>query len=395
MAKKSEETVAAPKKVSSFFNSLRKATNSTSFAESKFAKPDHYIDTGNFALNRIYSGSVFGGIPSGIIMILGGGTASGKSLQACILAKNAINQNNYDAILYFDAEGGAPLEMMQNVGVDTNKVEHILVESAEDCTVKLLATYKKIMEFKETNPDFKALLILDSLGALVPNKLINDADNGKQVQDMGSFAKLCNNMIKGCTVPALKTQCTLIVLNHVYDDPGAFMPTKLKQQRGGRGLQYMASLAVQCDRRLEKGSASDEGFYETTVLKFFTTKNRGGCRPFLETEVPLSFTRGFEGTEYYGLIPVAIQLGFIKNPKQGYYQVPTWSDKMLRLKELEGGPKAKEIWDTFIKDFDEASKKQISYSSMSEVEQLLAQKEDSEIAEELGAEVVPLNEDND
>jgi hypothetical protein len=32
---------------------------------------------------------------------------------------------------------------------------------------------------------------------------------------------------------------------------------------------------------------------------------------------------------------------------------------------------------------------------MSEVEQLLAQKEDNEMAEELGAEVVQLNEDND
>lgn len=181
----------------------------------------------------------------------------------------------------------------------------------------------------------------------------------------------CNSMIKGCTVPALKTQCSLIVLNHVYDDPGAMYASKIKSQSGGKGIQYMASLSVQCSRRLEKGEEKDDNFYETTVLKFFTIKNRGGCRPFLETEVPLSFTKGFVGTEYYGLIPVAIQLGFIKSPKQGWYQVPSYGETMLRIKDLYGGPKAKEIWDTFIKDFDEESKKQISYSNMTDIEAAL------------------------
>ncbi len=192
MAKKSEEPKEVkPKNVSSFLNALRKNTGSTSFKDSKYASPNHFIDTGNFALNRICSGSVFKGIPSGIIVMISGSQQSSKTLQACTLARNAQQKNNYDAILWFDAEGGAPLKMLENVGVDTDKVEHILCRSIEDTTVKILAAYNNILEFQKSNPDFRCLMILDSIGALTSFKVLNDAANNKVAQDMGLFAKHC------------------------------------------------------------------------------------------------------------------------------------------------------------------------------------------------------------
>jgi hypothetical protein len=244
-----------------------------------------------------------------------------------------------------------------------------LIENIEDATVKILSAYKQILEFQQTNPDFKALLILDSLGALVPNKLFTDVEEkGRPVADQGARAKSINNMVKGLTIPALKSQCSIMILNHVYDAPGQMYPSKIKMAGGGKGIQFMSSLTIQCDRRLEKpeDKAEENGFYDRTFLKFFTVKTRGNVRPFLETEVPLSFTQGYSGTEYYGLIPPAMQYGFITKPKPGWYAVKTFPDKLFRLSDLEGGPEAKKIWDTFIDEFDKVSESKICYSKLSQ-----------------------------
>jgi hypothetical protein len=135
--------------------------------------------------------------------------------------------------------------------------------------------------------------------------------------------------------------------------------------RGGKSLLYQPSLVVQLSRRLEKGTEKEDNFYEDSVITAFTVKTRNNVRPFLETEMKLSFKNGFTGYEYYGILPEAIRLGFIENPKVGWYTVPSAGEKQYRLKELIGGPEAKKIWDTFIDEFDKVSAEDISYKSLS------------------------------
>lgn len=517
MAKKSESNnQEQPKKPNalSFMKALSKETGSEAFSESKLTEVDHYISTGNFALNRIISGSIYKGLPCGILSVFCGDSASMKTVLAFRMAANAIKENNYDCIIYIDSEGGANRGMLENAGIDPSLVQYIPVSNIEECTIKLLQTYKTIGKYqKETDPDFKCLIILDSLGGLVSEKVLMDAENDKTAGDLGGAAKKCldpetlvwrgdctlaslkdlkvgdevlthshvkkkvtdvfrtkhpcyykfkigsnvikcskdhrflisrdgnncyveaqqittddrfirvranrknpfdqyvktineglriesiekideeieliditvedhhtflitedkivshncSSMLRAATMPALKTKCGMIIISQTYDNPGALFKSKIMNIRGGKSVFYQPSLVVQLSRRLEKGQNKEDNFYEDAVITAFTIKTRQSVRPFLETELKLSFKNGFSGYEYYGLIPEAIRLGFIDNSKTGWYVIPSYSDKQFRLKDIIGGPEAKKIWDSFIAEFDKKSQDEISYKSLSNI----------------------------
>lgn len=172
------------KNLKNFLKKLSEETGAVSFTESKYGDINNWISTGSYALNRIISGSIYKGIPSGRVIILGGASSTGKSKIAATIAANALNECDYDAIFYFDSEGGGLKEFFENCGCDTDKVFQILVSSVEDAQLQILKTYSQIEEFKKEDPDVKFLCILDSLGALVPEKLLRDANNDKVASEM-------------------------------------------------------------------------------------------------------------------------------------------------------------------------------------------------------------------
>lgn len=349
-------------KIDSFLKSLRSKTGSTSIKESRYGDVSTWISTGSLALNRILSGSIKKGIPSGRITILAGETSTGKSLLAGLIMANALKQG-FDHIFYFDAEGGGSSEFFENVGCDANKIEQILVSSVEEAQVKILEVYNGIRELKKSLKEDeevpKFLCVLDSLGALVAEKLLTDADKGKVASEMGGRSKKVNNMIKAITIPALETDTAMICINHVYDDPAAMFAGKIKNQGGGKGIQYMGSINVQCTKLLEKDEEKDsEQFYSGTHLRFFTVKNRF-ARPSLECDVYLDFKKGFV-RPFESLWDEAVRGGFILNPKQGYYTVPSWKEpeKMFRQSQICSNV---EIWKSFLDKFEEWSKNDLAY----------------------------------
>ena len=273
-----------------FLNKYREKTGSNAIAESRYGEPSYWISTGSMALNRICSGSIKKGIPSGRITILAGENSVGKSLIAATLIANA-QKDGCQHVFYFDSEGGAGTKFFENAGCDPEKIEQILVESVEDAQIKILDTFNMIMEYKEKEPEAKFMCVLDSLGALVPSKLFKDASNDKVVSEMGGRSKIVNNMMKAITIPCLKSDTPMIVVNHVYDNPGEMYASKIKNQGGGKGIQYMGSLNIQCSRCLEKDEDKDsEAYYGQTRLHFFTVKNRM-VRPSLECDIWLDFKR--------------------------------------------------------------------------------------------------------
>lgn len=174
--------------LNTFIKHLKESTGAVSFAESRFGDVNNWISTGSYALNRILSGSIYKGIPSGRVIIMGGESSSGKSLIAATIAANAL-KDGYDAVFYFDSEGGGLKGFFENCGCDTEKVMQILVESVEDAQIKILKTYNEIQEFKKDNPEARFLCILDSLGALVTEKLIRDSEKDKVAGEMRSSCK--------------------------------------------------------------------------------------------------------------------------------------------------------------------------------------------------------------
>lgn len=382
-------------KIDSFLKSLRSKTGSTSIKESRYGDVTTWISTGSLALNRILSGSIKKGIPSGRITILAGETSTGKSLLAGLIMANALKQG-FDHIFYFDAEGGGSSEFFENIGCDSSKIEQILVSSVEEAQVKILEVYNGIRELrkslKEDDEIPKFLCVLDSLGALVAEKLLTDADKGKVASEMGGRSKKVNNMIKAITIPALETDTAMICINHVYDDPAAMFAGKIKNQGGGKGIQYMGSINVQCTKLLEKDEDKEsEQFYSGTHLRFFTIKNRF-ARPALECDVYLDFKKGFV-RPFESLWDEAIRGGFILNPKQGYYTVPSWKEpeKMFRQSQICNNV---EIWKSFLADFEKWSVEDLKYHKINSDEENLNEESvedndsDAEVVEEVAEENV-------
>ncbi len=286
---------------------------------------------------------------------------SGKSFIAANIAANALNEEDYDVIFYFDSEGGGLVEFFESRGCDPDKIEHVLVESVEDCAVKLLTTYKKLSEYKKDNPDAKFLCILDSLGMLVTDKTMVDAvEKGKQVSEMGGRAKKINSLVKALIIPALKSDTSCILINHTYDDPAAMHATKVKPMGGGRGVVYAAHLIIQCSKKNEKnanGKAEGQHF-NASILRFLTVKNRI-VKPFYQSEMFLSYAQGPK--KYFGLVEDAKRFGHIVQ-HGSFYTVPSSPDpeKKRRLSQFIDDT---EMWAPIITELNKSYAKDRGYSS--------------------------------
>lgn len=329
---------------------------------------------------------------------------SGKSRIIAQIIINALTKNNYDVIFYFDSEGGALYDLIKNSGVDLSKIEHVVLANTEEATIKMLGVYNEIdtenrlideknLEIKKKNNEIqkkndknhkkieageeteipllsyetkpKILSVLDSFGMLVSTKLLNDAtEKDKMVSDMGSTAKAKNSFIKAMTIPVLKTNAALIVLNHIYDDPSAMYASKIKNQPGGKGLQFASCVIVQSSKSLEKndtkkGLVEGNSFFRGNKIKYFTTKNRI-VKLGYEAEMFVDLNYGI--SKYDGLIEDAKRYGYIKGPERGQtYTVPTWNEgEKISYEELLTRD---DIWDTFIKEFNDKSEIDMQYGS--------------------------------
>ena len=63
---------ANPKRREHYSSDIEYEQALKSFTESKYGDINNWISTGSYALNRIISGSIYKGIPSGRVIILGG-----------------------------------------------------------------------------------------------------------------------------------------------------------------------------------------------------------------------------------------------------------------------------------------------------------------------------------
>lgn len=364
-------------KLNDTIKSLRKANGNKSAAESTLTKITDYYDTGSMALNRVISGNVNLGLPAGRITTIFGPSQSGKSLIAAQTVKNAFEQDKIDVCYWVDSEGGGA-QILENFGVDLEKVEYIPVADVEEATVSLVKIYdtltqahKEWEEDPKNNDKIRAIVVLDSFGALASSKMITDAvDKDKMVPDMGAAAKARNSLMRALMMRVVKSDAALIVINHEYQNPGAMFTSKVHSMAGGLGVEYASHVILQASKLLVKdgdvefatGKEKDGnhvGFYKGNRMRFFCTKNRV-IKPAFEADVYIDFDTGI--SKYDGIIQDAVKYGFI-NEVRGGYVVPSYKETRVTYKELVSKD---EIWDTFIDKFNEESQKKMAYTSRSD-----------------------------
>lgn len=367
-------------KIKDAIKSIKKATGAETLAESSYAEVKDFLDTGSYALNRVLTGDIHKGLPSGRISTLYGQSGSGKSLIAANTAALALKNNKVDVVYIFDSEGGTLVNIFKQHGVDMSRVNHIPVASVEQCSTKMLQTYDMLVQARqeyladpENNDDVRALCILDSYGALAADKLVNDAVNkDKTSMDMGLGAKLKNNMMRGLMMRVVQSNATLIIINHEYQDPSAMFASKVHNMAGGLGIQFASHVQLQCEKLLVKSTDTDfmtglekndddVGFFKGNKIKFFVVKNRV-CKPAYQATVFIDFNTGI--SKYDGLIEDAVKFGYLQEVRGGYI-CPSYSEKRITYKELISNA---DIWNTFIEDFNKKSIELMQYSNSTKTE---------------------------
>ena len=361
-------------KINEILKNFRKSVGSTSAAESAMAKVEEFLDSGSYAINRVLTGDIHKGFPMGRITTIYGESGSGKSLLAANAIIDALKNKNFQAVYYFDSEGGALWDRIENGGVNLEQIEHIPVHSIEDCATKMLQLYDSLVQAAadwkkdpEGNDEPRILCVLDSFGALAADKLVTDAGKDKMAQDMGLSAKLKNNLMRGLMMRVVQSNCPLIIINHTYSDPASLFTSKFKAIPGGEGIKFASHVMLQMTKLLIKssdtefltGTESDDdntGLYKGNRIKAFCVKNRV-VKPCYEATMYLDFIQGI--SKWDGLIEDAVKYGFIQEVKGGYI-VPSYSDKKIFYKTLMASD---EIWNTFIDKFNEESIRRMSYGN--------------------------------
>ena len=286
----------------------------------------------------------------------------------------ALKSNKVDVVYYLDSEGGGLWEYFDKHNVDRSKIEYIAVADVEECKKALINIYDTLDKAKQeyekdpdNNDNIRAIVVLDSFGALSTRKSLTDiVDKDKVVADMGSSARAKNDMMALVMMRVVRTNCALLIVNHTYDDPAAMFASKYKAMPGGKKLQYSAHVMLQTNKKMIKASDTDfvsanendneHGYVKGNLFRFFCTKNRCS-KPGFECEVYIDFDDGIQ--KWSGILEPAIEYGFIESVRGGYV-VKSYSDKKITYKELMTND---EIWNSFINDFNTRSIERLSYSN--------------------------------
>ena len=323
-------------------------TNATVLEDNTLSNVTDWIDTGCLVLNTILSGSLYGGVPKGRITIFAGESGCGKTFILNKILANAQKKGMIPVI--FDTEVAVDKTSAEGVGLDSKNVKYVPVDTVEACRNQIMTFLDSVEEEPELHGKF--IISIDSLGNLASEKEINDAGAGKGAMDMGLRAKQLKSMMRMITYKAAVTGTTIIASNHTYADPGALHPTLVKQQAGGSGPIYMASILVQMAAKKEKTDSSNESDvaltesrnYSGVTLRMLTVKNRF-VPAFLQCEAYLNFKTGLD--KYSGLRDIAVAHNIIQqsgatfamgDKKLGYYKnwrkdEDLWQEILVGLEE--------------------------------------------------------------
>ena len=362
-------------KIKDAIKAIGKATGAVPSNETNLTTITDWLSTGSYAINRCITGDIYKGFPQGRISIIYGESQSGKSLIVANTVIEALKSNKVDIVYYLDSEGGGLWDYFDKHGADRSKIEYIAVADVEECKKALINIYdtldkanKEYEEDPESNDKIRAMVVLDSFGALSTQKSLTDiVDKDKVVADMGSSARAKNDMMALVMMRVVRTNCALLIINHTYENPSQMYASKYKEMPGGKKLQYSAHVMLQTNKKMIKSidmdymsgfdeSQNDRGYVKGNLFKFFCAKNRVS-KPGFECEVYIDFDTGIQ--KWDGLISAAVNYGFIQEVRGGYV-VPSYSDKKITYKELISND---DIWITFIEQFNQMSIKKLSYSN--------------------------------
>ena len=314
---------------------------SSQMDKSEFFQEKEVVQTDVPMMNVALSGSLDGGITSGLT-VLAGPSKHFKTSFALKMAAAYLKAKPEAIMIFYDSEFGSPQSYFDTFGIDTSRVLHTPITDVEELKFDVISQ----LETMEKEDD--VIIVIDSIGNLASKKELEDAINEKSVADM-SRAKALKGLFRMMTPYLAMKNIPMLAINHTYKEIGLY-PKDIVG--GGTGIYYSANTIWIIGRRQNKTGTEVMGY--DFVIK--VEKSR-----FVKEQSKIPITVSWEGgvDEMSGLLDVAMAGGYVVKPSNGWYQ-KVGEEKKYRLADLD-----KTFWTPILElpDFQEFVKKAFSVGS--------------------------------
>ena len=311
---------------------------------------DGYIDTGSYIFNALVSGDINRGIPSNKITALAGESATGKTFFALGMVQKFLEDNPEGNVVYFESESALTQEMLEERGVDTNRILLVPVTTIEEFRTQAVNIIDGFEKGKKG--DEKLFFVLDSLGMLSTIKETEDIGSGKNVRDM-TKAQVIKGTFRVLTLKLGKVGIPMIVTNHTYDVIGSMFPQK--EMGGGSGLKYAASSIIYLSKKKEKDGTEIIG----NIIHCKNHKSRLTVENKM-VDVRLTYDKGLD--RYYGLLDLALKYGIFKQTSTRI-ELPNGTTQFG--KTINNNPE-KYFTEEVLQQLNECAKKEFKYGNIVE-----------------------------
>jgi RecA/RadA recombinase len=271
--------------------------------KSKFFNEKEMVPTNVPMMNVALSGSVDGGLSSGLT-VLAGPSKHFKTSFALMMASSYLKAKPNAVMIFYDSEFGSPQAYFDQFDVDTSRVLHVPITNVEELKFDLVA------QLEGLDRDDDVIIIIDSIGNLASKKELEDAKDEKSVADM-SRAKAFKSLFRMTTPYLTMKNIPMIAINHTYKEIGLFPKDVVS---GGTGIYYSADNIWIIGRQQDKKGTEIQGYHFVINVD----KSR-----FVKEKSKIPITVSWDGgvKHYSGLLDCALAGGYATKPSNGWYAV--------------------------------------------------------------------------
>ena len=304
-------------------------------SESKFFNEKDFTPTDVPMINVALSGSVDGGLSSGLI-VLAGPSKHFKTSFALLMASAYLKKHKDAVMLFYDSEFGSPQAYFKQFDIDTSRVLHTPITNVEELKFDLIG------QLDNLDRKDNVIVVIDSIGNLASKKEMEDTMNEKSVADM-SRAKALKGLFRMTTPYLAMKNIPLLAVNHTYMEIGLFPKAIVG---GGTGIYYSADNIWIIGRRQNKTGTEVTGYdFVVNIEKSRYVKEKS------KIPVTVSWEGGVE--KYSGLLEVALAAGYVSKPSNGWYcRSDKETGEMMDPKCREKDTLKAEFWEPIFAETD-------------------------------------------
>jgi RecA/RadA recombinase len=240
-----------------------------------------------------------------------------------------------DAVMiFYDCEFGTPTAYFKSLQIDTDRILHVPVMNMEEFK------FDCIKQLENLDRGDRVIFVVDSLGNMSSKKEMEDAIEGKSVQDM-SRAKQMKSIFRMITPYLNRLDIPMVAVNHIYMEQGLYPKAIVS---GGTGVYLSADNIFILGRQQEKDGTEIIGYnFIINVEKSRYVREKSKIPVCVKFEGGLSL--------WSGLLDMALESGHVIKPSNGWYsrvnkETGEVEEKKFRLKDTE----TKEFWSQILMD---------------------------------------------